>query len=255
MKPSADPWKVGVGGTVRPFAGVNLIIIGDFKQLPPPQGGYLADIPHALCVGPQGPPAAPDALVDAGKKLMWEDIQGVVELRERERCKDAWWNEVTDELRAGCLSEKNWRYLHGKPVRGCQLSPEDRASRCRVIAGAHDPRLQEPRFQEAACIVANNDSKYQINKDRAKKYARDTGAELRWAIAKDIASSEALRTQTCDKERKIKHLGCRMVSYRNILPCIHIYIYILIYIYIYICIYIFKFFYIYIELKNIYLII
>ena len=192
---------------VRPFAGVNIIIIGDFKQLPPPQGGYLADIPHALCSGPHGPPAAPDVMVDTGKKLIWDEIQGVVELDERERCKDTWWNEVTDELRAGCLSDKNWRYLHGKPVEGCQLSPEERASRCRVITGPNDPRLREPRFQEAAAIVANNDSKYQINKDRAKKYARDTGAQLRWAIAKDIASSEALQAQSCDKERKIKCLS------------------------------------------------
>lgn len=203
VKPSADAWKMDQG-EVRPFAGVNLIVIGDFKQLPPPQGGYLADIPHALCIGAGGSLRAPDAMVDAGKKLIWEDIQGVIELEERERRKDVWWNEVTDELRAGCLSEKNWCYLHGKPVEGCQLSREERESRRRVIHGASDPRLQEAKFQEAAVIVANNDSKYQINKDRAKKFAQDTGAQLRWAIAKDVASSEVLREQPCDKDRKLK---------------------------------------------------
>ena len=30
---------------------------------------------------------------------------------------------------------------------------------------------------------------------------------LRWAPAKDVASSEALQTEVCDKDRKIKHLG------------------------------------------------
>ena len=56
-------------------------------------------------------------------------------------------------------------------------------------------------------IVANNDAKYQINKLRAKKYARDVGAQLRWSPAKDVASSEALQAQVCNKDCKIKCLG------------------------------------------------
>jgi hypothetical protein len=207
VKPRADEWKHAPSGEERPFGGINLLAIGDFKQLPPPQGGYLAGIPHRQWVGPNDTSKPPDAMVDAGQRLMWEDFQGVIELNERERCKDDWWNEVTDELRAGRLSDKNYNYLHGKPVEGCQLSPEERASRRRVITGPEDPRLRLPKFQEAPLIVANNDSKYQVNKDRARKYARDAGATLRWAPAKDVASSEALQTEVCDKDRKIKHLG------------------------------------------------
>ena len=56
-------------------------------------------------------------------------------------------------------------------------------------------------------IVANNDAKYQINKDRARKYAKDANAELLWAQATDVASSEALKADVCDRERKIKRLG------------------------------------------------
>lgn len=52
VKPSADFWKTDAKGTTRPSGGLNVVIIGDFMQLPPPQGGYLADIPHALSVGP-----------------------------------------------------------------------------------------------------------------------------------------------------------------------------------------------------------
>ena len=94
---------------------------------------------------------------------MWEEFEGVVELTERQRCKDPYWNEVTDELRAGQLSEKNWCYLNGKPVKGCTLSEEERQSRRRVITGPNDPRLQEDRFKEAPAIVGTNDAKYQIN--------------------------------------------------------------------------------------------
>ena len=126
----------------------------------------------------------------------------MVELTERERCKDPWWNEVTDEFRACRLSDKNYDDLHGIPVEGCQLSPEERASRRRVLTGPEDPRLHLPKFQEAPLRVANNDSKYQINKDRAVKYAKDVSAEQRWAQATDVASSNALKAEVCDKDRK-----------------------------------------------------
>ena len=207
VKPGTDPYKHDKEANEdRAFAGVNFVGVGDFKQLPPPQGGYLAAIPHRQLVGPHDSSKAPDVLVDAGQRLVWDQLQGVVELTERERCKDEWWNEVGDELRAGHLSDKNYNYLHGIPVPGCQLSEEQRAARRRVITGPGDPRLLQDKFQEAPLIVANNDSKYQINKDRAKKYAKDAGAELRWSIAKDVASNEALQAQVCDKDRKIRSL-------------------------------------------------
>lgn len=207
VKPRADPWKHTATGEERPFGGINIVGIGDFGQLPPAQGGSLGDIPHRQWVGPHDLSKPPDAMVDAGQKLLWEEFQGVVELTERERCKDAWWNEVGDQLRIGGLSDDNINYLHGKPVEGCQLSAEERVSRRRVITGPDDPRLHLPRFQEAPLIVANNDAKYQVNKLRAKKYARDAGTQLRWSPTKDVASSETLQAQVCDKDRKIKRLG------------------------------------------------
>lgn len=97
-------------------------------------------------------------------------MQGVTELTERERYKNNWWNEVVDELRAGRLSLKNWIFLHGIWVPGCTLSRQERDSRCRVVSGSEDPRLQEEKCKEAVAavaIVANNDARSQINKDRA----------------------------------------------------------------------------------------
>ncbi|CAJ1335340.1 unnamed protein product [Effrenium voratum] len=195
--PSASQWKR------------NVLLLGDFYQLPPPSGGYLADVPSS-----RRPPrlsaaadAEPDLLADYGRDLVWGGaLQGVTELEERERCKDDWWNEVVDELRRGELSEENWRYLHGKPVEGCRLTAAERDSRRRVIAGPGDPRLGEEKFRWAAAIVANNDAKYQINKDRAEDYSRAAESPLRWSVALDAPSAEVLQTQECDKAARIRWL-------------------------------------------------
>ena len=202
--PDTNPWKKNAQGEVRPFGGVNVLLSGDFNQLPPPAGHYLATVPRSL-QDPEGVKAQQDPLAEQGRMLLWGGaIQGVTELKQRERCKDDWWNEVVDELRAGALSERNHRYLHGYKVDGCKLTEEERNSRQRVITSADDPRLQESRFKEAVAIVANNDARYQINKDRAKHYSRASGAPLRWAAAIDTATTEALQAELCDKEAKIR---------------------------------------------------
>ena len=111
-----------------------------------------------------------------------------------------------DELREGKLSDKNHRYLHGRDVEGCTLSTCEKRSRQRVVDGPYDPRLREAKFLNATIVVSNNDAKYQINKDRAKAYARDAQTPLHWSVAQDKAGAEALQTQDCDKEAKIRWL-------------------------------------------------
>ena len=220
--PAANEWKHGPDGRVRPFAGLNIIFTGDFHQLPPPAGAYLADIPSSFADPAGTSKASENAMADYGKELLWDAVQGVTELTDRERCKDEWWNEVVDELRAGRLSEANYRYLHGLPVEGCTCTPEERASRQRVITDCDDPRLQEDRFKEAPVIVANNDARYQINKDRAKWFSQAAGAPLRWAFAIDKASSEVLQAETCDKaartrrgEEEANHFKRRLLATKH----------------------------------------
>lgn len=149
-------------------------------------------------------------MANYGRDLFWRGaVQGVVELVDRERCKDDWWNEVVDELRCGQLSDANWRYLHGYEVEGCQLSAEERASRRRVITGPRDERLQMERFRDAVVVVSNNDARYQINKDRARCYSEAAQTPLRWAVAIDRASTAALQAEACDKEAKIRRAQVR----------------------------------------------
>ena len=208
VMPSANAWKLNGSGDVRPFAGVNVLLVGDFGQLKPPEGGFLADVPATLKLweGTSGQRGS-DILADHGRQLLWSGAtQGVTELVERQRCHDDWWNEVVDEFRAGYLSETNWKYLHGMPVEGCTLSREERASRRRVILSASDPRLSEKKFVEAPVIVANDDAKYQINKDRSKAYAQSAETQCRLSVALDLASNEALQAADCNKAAKIRWL-------------------------------------------------
>ena len=194
--PDASPWKKNSQGEVRPFGGINVLLTGDFHQLPPPAGHYLASVPRSL-EDPEGDKQQQDPLAEQGRMLLWGGAtQGVTELTQRERCRDDWWNEVVDELRAGALSERNHCCLHGKEVKGCKLTKEERRSRQRVITSADDPRLQESRFKDAVAIVASNDARYQINKDRAKNYSRASGAPLRWAAAVDTATDRSTPSGT-----------------------------------------------------------
>ena len=203
---SKTAFKTDAAGRVRPFAGVNVIFLGDFYQLPPPEGGFIADVPSSLASA-GGSGGTKDPAIERGRELFWQGaVQGVTELTEMQRCTDEWWNEVVEEMRYGQLSEKNHKYLHGEPVEGCTLSAKERASRKRVIDSAKDPRLQEAKFREAMVIVANNDARYQINKDKARAYSQTTGAALKWSVARDCASAEALQAQDCSKQAKTKWL-------------------------------------------------
>ena len=95
--PAAAQWKHDAAGNVRPFAGLNVLFSGDLWQLPPPEGGFLADLPEKLQAPGRASTSAParDPLVVHGQQIFWDNaVQGVTELTQRERCKDDWWNEA-----------------------------------------------------------------------------------------------------------------------------------------------------------------
>ena len=100
--PAAAQWKYDDADTVRPFAGLNVLFSGDFRQLPPPEGGFLADLPESLQPPSRASTSAAgrDPLVDHGQNIFWHyAVQGVTELFQRERCKDDWWNQAEQNLK------------------------------------------------------------------------------------------------------------------------------------------------------------
>eukprot|EP00975_Prorocentrum_lima_P034330 7216252-Prorocentrum_lima.AAC.1 len=74
-----------------------MLLLGDFWQLPPPDGGDLAAIPRDRLAPATA--ATEHPLVTRGRALLWDGAtQGITELTEIKRCADIWWNEVVDEF-------------------------------------------------------------------------------------------------------------------------------------------------------------
>ena len=64
-----DPYAKDSKGVMRPFAGVNVLCSGDFWQLPPPDGGFLGDIPCEYIQASRKFTPAPN--VAHGQSLVW----------------------------------------------------------------------------------------------------------------------------------------------------------------------------------------
>ena len=113
-----DPYCKNTKGALRPFAGVNVLCSGDFWQLPPPDGGFLGDIPTEYIQASRRFHPAPN--VAHGQSLVWSGsstgIQGVTELEVCERTKDAWLRSVQDEFRTCNLTRETHAFLHGYPT-------------------------------------------------------------------------------------------------------------------------------------------
>ena len=106
-------------GEVRLFGCINVVFVGDFRQLAPPKGGCLANLSIDFIKRARKYDAKPDST--HGEQLFWGSrdhaVQGVTELTVCMRTEDPWLYEVQEEMRNGCLSETNWNFLHGRPTK------------------------------------------------------------------------------------------------------------------------------------------
>ena len=110
--------KKDARGRDRPFGGLNVLCCGDFWQLEPPDGGFVAEIPTEYIQ--EARKFVPLPTIAHGQSLMWSGnstgMQGVTELFECERCDDVWLRAVQGELRNGELSEESHEFMHGRPT-------------------------------------------------------------------------------------------------------------------------------------------
>ena len=62
-----------------------------------------------------------------------------------------------------------------------------------MCSGPSDPRWSDPRFNTATAIFPNNDTKYHINKLRAKLFAAQEKKIVTYAVARDKATNDTLK--------------------------------------------------------------
>jgi DNA replication protein DnaC len=108
--------KRGRQGQIRAFGGINIVFVGDFWQLEPPRGGFIADIPVEFIR--RGRKYNPKPDIAHGQAIFWHygkgSVQGITELTECVRTEeDPWLLQVQNEMRRGDLTLNSWQFLHG----------------------------------------------------------------------------------------------------------------------------------------------
>ena len=87
---SVSPYNGDDHQQIRRFGGLNIIFSGDVWQLPPPEGGFLGDLPTEYIQNAREYTPAPN--IAHGKSLLWSGpetgVQGVTKFNECERTKD-----------------------------------------------------------------------------------------------------------------------------------------------------------------------
>ena len=116
-----NTYKINAEGEVRAYGGLNVLYVGDFFQLAPPEGVPLTTVPDWLLQSRvESKPQTKNGRLGNGLELFWGGypwgVQDMTELVTPHRCKDLWYNEVVNEIRAMSLSVDNHAFLHGMPT-------------------------------------------------------------------------------------------------------------------------------------------
>eukprot|EP00435_Cladocopium_sp_Y103_P054372 s3057_g17.t1 len=108
---SKNTWKQRGQGVDRPFAGVNLLIAGDFWQFGAVKATSIFQNPFAKGHSIQ---------VANLQKIIWssgeQGIHQLFELTQEQRCQDPWLSAVLSQARHGNMTQETWSFLHGFPT-------------------------------------------------------------------------------------------------------------------------------------------
>ena len=198
--------KLAGDNTSRPFGGLNVLLVGDFWQLEPPDGGFLGSIPVDYIL--QARKFQPAPTISHGQALLWSGrktgVQGVTELHQCERQDDAWLIEVQDEIRAGALSEDNYNFMHNLPttVPGSWLLRDVLCGRaaCKKLAKPQPAQQSAskakpkaaPKKGQPASSTTHKHPRHATAQDRAVALSRDAIHQQECEVCKRDRASKAL---------------------------------------------------------------
>ena len=174
-----------------PFGGINIVLAGDFGQLPPVFGSPLFDGLVERYVNSRMSVRSQETVIG---KVLWHQITTVVILVENMRQKTQ--TEADGKLRTAL---ENMRYA--------SCTPEDIAFLRTLIPGRckTSPCLSDPRFRNVSIITARNNQRDRINEEGSRRFAEDHNLDLTHFYSLDeLAGGDSRKTKHRKRKRGIK---------------------------------------------------
>jgi hypothetical protein len=187
-----------------PYGGKNIILAGDFAQLPPTQGKAL----YSNSVDKiQSHKASVRDQENTIGQILWHQVTTVVILTENMRQK----TQTVDDakLRAALI---NMRYA------ACTKEDID-FLRSRIVGNAaHRPNLSDPKFRNVSIITAWNSQKDKINEMGCIRFAKDNNQNLVEFYSIDKRAESKLERKKRGSKKKEKSVGSFIsASLQNVL--------------------------------------
>ena len=178
-----------------PFGGKNVILAGDFAQLPPVAGKEASSL-YSGHIGTQiNSHLQAYQQESAIGKALWHKFTTVIILRKNMRQT----NQSEDDVKLRTALE-NMRY------KSC--TPEDITFLRTQIAGQNKkrPKLSEKRFRNVSIITALNAQKDLINELGCDRFSKDTGQQLSYFYSYDKWAEYEYPDESKKRKRKKKKL-------------------------------------------------
>ena len=177
----------------KPYGGFNIILAGDFAQLPPTGGVPLYSNNVSKVRNTSMSPREQENTIG---KILWNQITTVVILKQNMRQQ----SQTSDDAKLRTALE-NMRY------KDCTKNDIEFLRTRIASSGPDSPQLNDPMFRNISIITARNIHKDKLNIIGSQRFASDTGQELTHFYSVDLLnsvnnSSQSKATKALAKKKK-----------------------------------------------------